>query len=277
MNNLLKADFRRVMKDKLLLVMGILAVAFAVVTPLLYTVILAGLDIDGNDMEIGMLFQFNAKSQFFAAFSLGNNLGLIVPVLIAIVLCKDFSFGTVRNKIIAGNCRRNIFLSLFISCAVVLTAVMLLHAFITLAVSRCFFDYQQTPFTFADFWYFLESLCLEILVLLFVASMLSWLCASMKNVGLVIVLYIAIAFVCILIGTILQTVITVMEFVESDESVLSVLRFVSRINMFNVSSQIGTGTHYALKDILYIVVPSTVGIVGFLGLGFLKFRKKDLK
>ena len=42
MTELFRADLKRVLKDKLVLVMGILAVVFALITPLLYAAIFAG-------------------------------------------------------------------------------------------------------------------------------------------------------------------------------------------------------------------------------------------
>lgn len=278
MSGLLKADFRRVFKDKLLIVMGILAVVFAAITPLLYAFLVSGTDDADSEMVMGMVSSyFSGKTQFFGSFSLGNNLGLIAPVLLAIVLCKDFSFGTVRNKIIAGKSRSAVFMSLFTTCSVVLVAVMLLHAFVTLGVSLIFFDYQPTPFTTSDLWYFLESLAFEVLVLLFISALLSWLCASMKNVGLVIVLYVAIAFILVMAGSIIQVVISIMEIAGDNENVLSVLRFLNRINVGNSASYIGMGTEYTLEDVLYLTIPATVGILGFTGLGLLKFNRKDLK
>ena len=274
MKGLFKADFKRVFKDKLLIVMGILAVVFALITPLLYALLFSG----ANEMVAGMVGGIvSAKSNFFASFSVGNNLGLIAPVLLAIVLCKDFSFGTVRNKIIAGKSRSAIFLSLFITCSVIFVAVMLLHAFVTLGVSLIFFDYQQGEFTVSDFWYFMESLALDILTLLFVAALLSWLCACMKNVGLVIVLYIAISFVLVLAGSIMQMVYTIMETLDGNEKTISVLKFLDRINVASAVTYIGTGTKYTLEDVLYLTIPSIAGILGFLGLGFWRFNKKDLK
>ena len=274
MKGLLKADFKRVFKDKLLIVMGILAVVFALITPLLYALLFSG----ANEMVAGMVGGIvSAKSNFFASFSVGNNLGLIAPVLLAIVLCKDFSFGTVRNKIIAGKSRSAIFLSLFITCSVIFVAVMLLHAFVTLGVSLIFFDYQQGEFTVSDFWYFMESLALDILTLLFVAALLSWLCACMKNVGLVIVLYIAISFVLVLAGSIMQMVYTIMETLDGNEKTISVLKFLDRINVASAVTYIGTGTKYTLEDVLYLTIPSIAGILGFLGLGLWRFNKKDLK
>ena len=274
MTGLLKSDFRRILKDKLLIVVGILAVVFAITLPLLYAVIFSTADMLATEMLGNM---FTAKTLFFSSFSMGNNLGLVAPVLLAIILCKDFSFGTIRNKVIAGKSRSQIFLSLFISCAVVLIVVMLLHAFIALGVSLIFFEYQQTAFTLADFGYFLASLGFEILDLLFVAALLSWLCANMKNVGLVIVLYIAIAMALVLAGSILQTIISVLQLSPGNEKLLSVLEFFNRINIGSASLYIGVGTSYSLKDVLYLVISPVVGIGFFLGYGLLKFNKKDLK
>ncbi len=279
MTSLLKADLRRIFKDKLLLIMGILAVTFAAVTPLIYAVILAGTNAAQVDMVSDLLSgYFSGKAQFFSAFSIGNNMGLIAPVFIIIVLCKDFSYGTVRNKIIAGKSRTEIFMSLFISCSVVFVAVMMAHALVTLGISLIFFDYQSTAFTASDFWYLLESLGFEILVLLCVSAILSWLCASKKNVGLVIVLYVALAFGLVLAGSITQMVLGIMDAVDGNGTDIAVvLRFVDRINIGNSSVYIGTGSEYTLEDILYLTITPTVGILGFTGLGLLNFNKKDLK
>lgn len=278
MRDLLRADFRRVWKDKLLLVMGILAVAFALITPLLYSLLFSSTDVAEDPMVSSMLSGYiTAKSQFFGSFSLGNNLGLAIPILLAIILCKDFSYGTIRNKIIAGKSRSVIFLSLLITCSVVLIAVMLLHAFVTLFVSLIFFDYQPTPFTLSDFGYFLASLAFEILILLCIAAFLSWLCAVLKSVGLVIVLYVAFVFALIIIGSILQVVIGVLEMTGGDESTLGILRFFDRINVGSAAAYIGMGNSYSLEDALYFTLPSLLGIGGFAGLGLMRFRKKDLK
>ena len=274
MKSLLKADFKRVLKDKLLLVMGILAVAFAAFTPVLYAVMFSTMDMADDPMISSFI---SGKVQFFASFSMGNNLGLIAPVLLGIALCKDFSFGTVRNKIISGKSRSAIFLSLFVTCATVLIAVMLLHAFLTLGISLIFFDYQPTAFTVADFWYFLASLAFEILVLLWVAALLSYLCACMKNVGLVIVLYIAVAFALVIVGSVVQVALTILETSGGSETLTDVLYFFNRINVGNAASYIGMATSYTLEDVLYLTLPAGVGILGFLGLGLGIFNKKDLK
>lgn len=278
MTGLLKADFKRVFKDKLLIVMGILAVVFALITPLLYLALFSGMGATEAEMEmISGALSLYGRDLFFSSFSIGNNLGLIAPVLLAIILRKDFSYGTIRNKIIAGKSRSAIFMSLFITCSVVLISVILLHAFITLGFSLLFFDYQPGPFEFSDIGYFLGSLALELLPLLFVAALLSWLCASMKNVGVVVVLFVAFSFILTLAGSIIAIIIQTLEIIGGSETTLSVLRFVDRINVSRSVAYIGLGSSYSLEDILYLTIPAITGILGFVGLGLMKFNKRDIK
>lgn len=274
MGELFRADLKRVLKDKLLIVMGILAVVFALITPLLYAAIFS---MDGLLDDPMLASLVSAKSQFFQSFSMTNNLGLIAPVLLAIVLCKDFSFGTVRNKIIAGKSRVSIYLSLFAVCALVLGAVMFLSAFLSLGVSLIFFDYQSAPFTFADFGYFMASLGFQVLVLLFMAALLSLLCGCTKNVGSAIVLYVAITFLLVLVGSIVQAVCAVLQLTGMNPELVDVLLVLDRLNVGRAVAYIGAGTSYTWKDVLYLLLPPLVGILGFTGFGILRFRRKDLK
>ena len=163
------------------------------------------------------------------------------------------------------------------TCATVLISVMLLHAFLTLGISLIFFEYQAGPFTNKDFWYFVESLLFEILVLLWVSALLSWLCSAMKNVGLVIVMYIAIDLLLVIAGSIVQVILPLAEYAGADGAWIDVLEVLDRINIGNAATYIGQGTSYTTKDVLYLTIPAITGILGFLGLGLQRFNKKDLK
>ena len=277
MNKLIKLDFKRVFSDKLFLVVCILAVVFAVITPLLYLALFGMMgEMDELTKEL-LAGQVNAKGQFFAAFSFGNNLGLIAPLLIGIILYKDFSFGTIRNKIITGSSRVSVFLSIFVVCFVVLFGVVLAHALLTLFICLPLFGYQSTPFAMTDFWYFCESLLFQALVYVFVSAFVSHLCMTKKNVGLVIVLYIAIVLGFTMIASILQVAIAMLQLTPDMETVVSVLDFLQRINVFNYSLAIGIGTSYSTTDVLYFVLTPIVLTIAMLGHGIRKFSKIDLK
>ena len=258
------------------MVMGILAVAFALITPVLYALIIGDMPQDPS-MEALLGGSFTAKAQFFESFSPGNNLGLIVPVLLAIVLCKDFSFGTVRNKIISGKSRSAIFVSMYTVCATALWTVMLIHALITLGFSLLFFEFQTDPFTMADVGYLLLSLLFELLIYLFIAAFLCWLCVLMRNVGLAIVLYVAAIMGLSMIAALLQVLGMALQMDGGNETAVKILEFFNRINVCNSYMVIGKGETYSLSDVLYLVLPPLVGAVGFFGAGLLKFKRKDIK
>ena len=135
MVDLLKADLKRALKDKLLIVLLIISGVFAVTTPLLYKGMYMLLDIEGMVELEAFGLAMSAKSMFFSSFSLGNNFGLILPILVAIILCKDFGQGTLRNKVICGKSRTSIYFSLLLTCGIIMWGMILAHALITLLVS----------------------------------------------------------------------------------------------------------------------------------------------
>ena len=101
MKELLKTDLRRMLKDKLFLVAIFIGLGLALFTPLIYKVLVLVLE-EAAEMEdiFGMLF--TAKGILGTSFAPLNNFGLILPVFLAIIIYKDFSYGTIRNKIISG-------------------------------------------------------------------------------------------------------------------------------------------------------------------------------
>ena len=274
MRELIQADLKRVIKDKLLLVLAILAVVFALITPLTFALVFSVIDVSEEPMLAALV---SAKGLFFQSFSMTNNMGFIAPILLAIILYKDFSYGTVRNKIISGKSRSQIFLSTFIVCSLVLVCLIMLSAFITLGVSLIFFDYQEGAFAAADLGYFFASLGFELLVLLFMSALLSLLCTCSKNLGIAIVLYLAFTFALTLVGSFTQVIGAVAQtFVES-EMLAKVINVIDRLNVGMSTSYIGTGDSYSLSDVLYLTLPALSGIAAFLGLGLVSFNKKDLK
>lgn len=270
MGNLLATDFRRVFKDKLFWITAILGVVFALITPLLYAVLFHGLD---QEMMTLMGVTVDAKSQFFTAFHFGDNFGLVAPVLMAIVICKDFSYGTVRNKIIGGYSRASIFGAMFITCGATVFLLMLCHALLSLGCSLLFFPYQQGDFTIGDFGYLVTSLGLELLCYLFVTALVCCLCVTMKNVGLTVVVYVAVAFLMTLLVSVLQIASALVE----NETLSKIVEFLCQFNVYYQVGQIGSSDTYTAKQIISVVLSSVVPAVALGGLGLFCFRKKDLK
>ena len=202
---------------------------------------------------------------------------MILPVLVAIILCKDFSHGTVRNKIICGKTRTEIFFSMFISSTVIMFGIILVHALLSLGVSLIFFSYQETAFTLNDLGYILLSVFFEFLIYVCLSAMVCFLCVFMKNVGLVIISYIAVMLLMSIIDAVLMFALPLLELDGQNQLLLDFLTIISKCNIFSTSMPIGTGTTYKIKDLCCILIPTLFGSALWITLGTILFNKKNLK
>lgn len=143
MKRLLKADIYRVLKSRLTLIALILVLAFPVLIVFLYVGIraLSGLDADMSGMDM----LFNANSIIGSAYSLTNNIGLVLPAFAGILVCMDISNGTLRNKIIAGNRRAEIYLSHLIVSILFSVVMITIYTAMTAGLALLFFPFNTDP------------------------------------------------------------------------------------------------------------------------------------
>ena len=270
MVNLIKTDLKRVLKDKMFIVLCILCVVFAAITPLMYKGIMS-LD---SSMEEMMGSMVSPIALFFNAFSLGGNFGPIAPILVVLILCMDFTHGSIRNKIISGHSRESIFGAMLCVNAIVLTGFIVVHALLTLGLSVILFPNAEIT---VDAGYFLLSMLFELLAYLFMAALLTWMWGALKNTGMVIVLYVAAIFGMTLVGTITAVAVEIIPLTGGNPNLVKFLEIFQNCNLFYSTAFIGAGEEYITREILcYLLSPIVCG-GGLLTLGFLKFGKRDLK
>ena len=143
MSRLLKADLYRMWKSRLTLIALILALAFPLFMVLLYVGIraMSGL---GDEM-LDAVSMFNANTVIGSCYSLTNNIGLVVPAFAGILVCTDYSNGTLRNKVIAGNRRSEIYLSHLIVTILFSVVIMTIYTGMTTVFSLLFLPFQRDP------------------------------------------------------------------------------------------------------------------------------------
>ncbi|MBR5900273.1 MAG: hypothetical protein IKZ38_02635 [Clostridia bacterium] len=277
MIDLLRADLKRAFKDKLVIVLCVIGGIFAVSGPLLYKAIFWLLGSDQSLMqELEMLgLSINAKTLFFNAFAPNDNFGLILPIFVAIIMCRDFNHGTIRNKIICGKSRVSIYFSMLITCAVLICTFIFAHAILTLLASLIFFDFQSTKFTASDLGYTFASIGMELLVYLLISAVLVLFIVLIRRTGLAIVLYFVFVFSLTIVGAITSVVSMFIEADAGAKVVYAVIEFLDIANAFN--GGIGVGTTYKLKEVLFFVLPNVALIAGVILLALFSFKKKDLK
>ena len=276
MAKLLKVDLKRIFKDKLLLVVAIIGVVLALTTPLIYKFIYLFIGADDTGL-LGSLLSI--KTMFYSSFSLSNNIGFIIPVFLLIIMSKDFSYGTIRNKIISGSSRTNVFLSMFISCSIVIVLAMLAYAALNGLLTVALFSNEMAPITKEGVLYFILSILFEILIYIFIAALLSFINVFAKNAGLKIILYVALAFGLIMIYSIIQVAMSVLIINGTENQLLiDLLEALLKLNVFYSNAGIiGAVDKYIAEDIIYILVSTILGTGLFVFLGIVSMNKKDIK
>lgn len=71
--------------------------------------------------------QLNGQSMLLAAASPSSNFGLTVPINLVVFTVSEFTFGTIRNKIIAGHSKFKIYTGLFLTGLVFTFSLMLVY------------------------------------------------------------------------------------------------------------------------------------------------------
>ena len=287
MSKLYIADTKRILNDKLFWITCIIAAVFSFINPLLYKgfdMIPQLLEIFGEEAAASelkasfamLLGAINAKVLLFASLLPGDNLGLIMPILISIIVCKDFSQGTVRNKIISGKARTKIFFSHLLSSSTVICGIMLFHAMLTLVIALLFFPYQDTAFGLSDLGYLLISLLFEIIVYFAISSIVTLYATVSKNMGICILLYLASALGLSIVGSITQIAGAAAAMSTTSPVVGEMIEFINAMN-FYTAGLIGGGTTYDLKDVLYIILPPIITALFSTVSGIFLFSRKNLK
>ncbi len=271
MRSLLKADLRRMLKDKLFFIACIIGAGFALLSSVLYL----GLNAIVSSVEDGMPL-FYAKDSLAQSFAPLNNFGIAIPIFICIIINKDFSYGTIRNKIICGHSRAKIYLSLFISSTLLTLALILGYTIVSFGVSSILLDYSYTTTFLDDIGYILATIAFGVLGYILLSSFIVFFCTTMKNVGLAIILYMGIAFFLTLAATAL---FVCQEMLPQDKKFLSpIIDFLCNINIFYLfSNVIGMIDTYTLKEVLYILLDTVIFGSAVTALGIFIFKKKNLK
>ena len=100
MLSIIKASLYKLIKDRPFKVTLIVGVVLAIIFTLFYSFVLPELSGGYNMLLISS--------------SPTNNFGIAIPINLVVFIIGEFNYGTIRNKIIAGNKRLNIYIALFI-------------------------------------------------------------------------------------------------------------------------------------------------------------------
>lgn len=271
MSDLLRADFYRILKNKLVWLVAAMTVLF----PLLLAGLYSGLEmlmklasetpelseeLGGTFSEIGSIFDIRAL--FAGTFSLSDNFGLVLPIFTGIFVCGDLSRGTLRSKIIIGKSRVSVYLSHLITIGVFAAAMAVLYTVFTLLFTFSFFDFGMDVTGEV-----IRQICLwavlGILSFVFCSTISTCLAMSTGNTAATILISLA---VCLALG-LANSLCSILETKEAFRDILYLIPGYGSIRGLDI-----TAGHFGLSiaSLCFFGAVNTV-------IGILIFRKKDLK
>ena len=271
MIGLLKADFYRVRKSKLTLVILILCVAF----PLFITLMYLGINALTGD-ALGDETLFSANTLMDSAFSLTNNIGLVIPAFAGILVCSDISNGTLRNKVISGNRRVQIYLSHLIVSIVFCVFMIFLYTAATTGFALLFFPFESDPskdMTKQILYWAVNG----VMTFVYIATVSTFLAMSLRNVAPTIIFTLVLSLA-------LTAVSSVVSFLDTEKFkylVYLIPTYSSSsfgLSSLNLMALLGGGPTVSIDTVFLLGLLSFV-IFGVLNtvLGIVFFCRKDIK
>lgn len=272
MKDLLKADFYRLFKNKLTLIVFIIGFAL----PILMALLIFGV----NKLLISEFFAMydttegvenvvlTSRQFIVSALSPMQNFGIAVPIFSSIYICQDMMTGSMRNKLIYGHKRSDVYTSHLIVSIVFNVSLILVYFLSTVLFTSLFLPYG-VEFNTNEFKSILLIFMYGIICYVFIATLSTMFAFLFRNLAPTIILTIVSLYGLSL--AVFFNIIIDMDYlcwvplVSSSEVTTNALAM--------AYGEMGLNTYHYLAGIGSCII---FGML-FSFLGFLRFKKCDLK
>lgn len=255
MTNIIKLEFRKFFKSIYFIIISLMTVILPIFMAGLYKVLEFFPMPDDMPMLEGFISNFGA---FQAGFNPADNFGLIFLIFLIIIIVNDFTQGTIKNKIVAGFSRKNIYL------ANTVFLISIVSVFITLYTSLIYvfvgFSVGFADVSFSTiFLYWLTALSANFVIIAFI----QFIAYRFKTIGASLGIGLGTVFLVMLIYVILSMGLT-----EKTKDIL--LYIVPPLQLFSPT----------VKNTLDSLIMFLVNLIYFSGITLLGIRmnkKQDYK
>ena len=285
MRNLLKADFYRAKRDKLLLIGLIVAVALVIFQTLIIKGFTLMTDSDASSDAIASVAGATGLALWFNGISVMGNTSLyIVPIFLTIFFVKEFSDRTIRNKLIIGYSRTQIFFSILIVHAILSVIFYLATSVTGLILGGVLFGFGTVvdagSISLLIVGFLLEFLLSYVLIgfaIIFAINKQSMVlgiiipivCGFVLSIFQVITLFSGETLTKVLSFTFFFQAQELQEFIDISELVHN--------NPIITDPELGTYYLLPLTPLARILIATPIIVVAEIVIGFLKFKKIQFK
>ena len=261
--NIIKASLYKLIKDRPFKVTMIVGAVLAVAFSLLYAFMIP-------DLGSGYFMLLSSSSPT-------SNFGIAVPINLVTFIIGEFNYGTIRNKIIAGNKRVNIYIALLVMGIIFSVSLMAIYIGLgtLLTTLLCGFNPQGTTVgTDSVLWTIFYTLVIYITL-----SALSVFTASaIRHIGGAITVTIL-----IIVGGLVASIIVLTNMITTSGSI-SIPDYIYIINpifITSVTQQLfGMGTAFISnlnKAMMLSILSNVIYCSIFVSLGIVIFNYRDVK
>ena len=282
MANLFKAFLFKLRKDLTFRVTLFIGLGLAVLMTLIYL----GIDFAVKALEenpSAYKFVFcTGQNLFINSLSPAQNFGIAIPINLITFTVLEFTQGTIRNKVIAGNSKTKIYFSLILSGLVFTFVLIITYSLLCLGLGSIFGGFDINGTTMSGklnpefFW---KLILLSVLAYILITVATIFFATLLRNVGPCIPIVILLLLGCYLISTIFNTIGLLGEEVKGIKVAAKVMEV---INPLYSLSTLSTDPQTLLltisnEGLFWEIGNNLVYTALFLGFGLLIFKKRDIK
>ena len=193
MRNLLKAFFFKLTKDLTFKITLFIGLGLAIFLTLIYLAIdnmLVGVS-DGGEGMVNFKM-CTGQGLFYASLSPAQNFGLAIPINLVSFTVLEFTQGTIRNKIIAGNSKQKIYLTLLISGIVFSLILLTAYSLLCTGLGSIFGGFDINGYTggltggISSPEYFWKMIVVTIIIYITISVFTIFFATLIRNIGPVI-------------------------------------------------------------------------------------------
>ena len=297
MGRLMKAFLFKLSRDVTFRVTLIIGTAMAFGITLIYfglqSLLVQELDFQNVKLLTG-------HSMLISSMSPVDNFGIVLPINLIIFTCLEFTQGTIRNKIIAGNSKILIYTSLYLTGLVFTLSLLSVYILLCTGLGTIFGGFNLKEAGLSIFGgasytpeYLIKMGIICILTYSCIVSVTVFFAALFRNVGPCIPIILVLLFACYFAVTIVQAVASVLELAggNAGEILLNVARIINPMHAIAAGETVGVNPHMVDGEVVYESIVTKMNDVtfyggiannliyggAFFGFGALIFSKRDVK
>ena len=285
MLRLFKAFLFRLRRDLTFRITLFIGIGMAIFMTILYLVLEYTLnaDYEEGDTSIKML---TGQGMLISSLSPVQNFGIAIPVNLISFTIIEFTHGTIRNKIIAGNSKGKIYASLFLSGLIFSIALIIVYALLCTLLGTIFGGfkpdngYNVLPSVsgynsaMVSDQYIVRIIIVSLMSYVSITSFAVLIATLTRQIGGAIPIVIIGILFCYLIGT----GVYVASVFANIEDIVNVIRILNPLYALSEQSTTDDG-YQIMKDVTFYsaLINNAVYAALFFMAGLLIFKKRDVK